>query len=52
MLKAGDHVPVIPFVEVLGNGLTEIPVQSGEIAAKFGIVRGIIEIVNVVDVAH
>jgi hypothetical protein len=26
-LNAGLHVPAIPFVEVVGNGLTAVPVQ-------------------------
>jgi hypothetical protein len=33
---AGDHVPVIPFVEVVGK-VNKAPAQNGPTAAKFGV---------------
>ena len=33
---AGDHVPVIPFVEVVGK-VKAVPAHSGPIAAKVGV---------------
>ena len=49
---AGDHVPVIPFVDVVGNvGATE-PEQKGATGAKVGVTLGFIVTVNVVAVAH
>lgn len=51
-LKAGLHVPTIPFEEVVGNGLTAVPIQYGPKAGKVGVIRGFIVMVIVVVVAH
>jgi hypothetical protein len=52
LLNAGDHVPLIPLVDVDGNGLVVVPAHKGVIAAKVGVVLGVITICNVVVVAH
>ena len=38
LFKAGDHVPVIPFVEVVGKGLKVSPLQIGDTVLKVGVV--------------
>ena len=38
----GDHVPVIPFVEVVGNAGIEAPEQYGPTDAKVGVTFGLI----------
>ena len=50
----GFHVPVIPFVEVVGNIGTDPPVQIDKLVPKLntGIRFGLIVTVNVVVVAH
>ena len=50
--KAGDQVPVIPFVEVVGNADKVAPEQIGATALKVGVIFGLTVIVNVVVVAH
>jgi hypothetical protein len=50
--KAGDQVPVIPFVEVVGNADKVAPEQIGATAVKVGVMFGLTVIVNVVVVAH
>ena len=52
MFKAGDHVPLIPLVEVVGNADKVAPEQIGETEAKVGVTFGLTVIVNVVEVAH
>ena len=49
---AGDHVPVIPLVEVVGKGDSEPPLQIGATAANVGVTLGFTVISNVVIVAH
>ena len=49
---AGDHVPVMPFVDVNGNTGATAPEQIGATAAKVGVTFGLTVTVNVVDVAH
>jgi hypothetical protein len=53
LTTAGDQVPVMPLVDVIGNtGATE-PSQIGAITAKVGVTLGVIVISNVVvAVAH
>lgn len=53
MSKTGDQVPVIPFVEVAGNGFAA-PAQIGAIALKVGTVLGgfTLTVSVVVFVAH
>lgn len=52
LLIAGDHVPVIPFVDVVGNAGIAAPEQYGPTAANVGVTFGVIVIDNVVVVAH
>jgi len=51
-LKAGLQVPTIPFEDVVGNGLTAVPIQYGPNAGKVGVIRGFIVMVIVVVEAH
>ena len=44
---AGDHVPVMPLVEVVGNAGMTVPEQIGPTAAKVGVVALTIEKVAV-----
>ncbi|MFL5743386.1 MAG: hypothetical protein ACJ751_01880 [Niastella sp.] len=50
--KAGDQVPVIPLVEVVGNADKVVPEQIGATALKVGVMFGLTVIVNVAVVAH
>ena len=50
--KAGDQVPVIPLVEVVGNGASIEPEQIAATAANVGVTLGVTVIVKVVVVAH
>ena len=52
LFKAGDHVPVIPFVEVVGKVLKVTPLQIGLMAVKVGVTLGFIVMLKVVAVAH
>ncbi len=52
LFKAGDHVPVMPFVEVVGNAVKTVPEQIGPTAAKVGVTLGFTVMVNVVGFAH
>ena len=36
LFKAGNHVPVIPLVEVVGNGDRDAPEQIAATAVKVG----------------
>jgi len=49
---AGDQVPVMPFVEVVGKAEIEAPLQYRPTAANAGVTFGSIVIVSVVVVAH
>ena len=49
---AGDHVPVIPLIEVVGKADNAAPVQIGATAAKVGVVGVFTVIDMVVVVAH
>ena len=51
LLSAGDQVPVIPLVDVVGN-VTVSPEQIGAIALNVGVVFGLTVMVNVAVVAH
>ena len=46
---AGDQVPKIPLVEVVGKGAKVSPAQIGATAAKLGVIIGLTVIVNVCD---
>ena len=50
--KAGAQVPVIPLLEVVGNGVSVAPEQIGAIAVNVGVVLVFTVIVNVAVVAH
>ena len=52
MFNAGDHVPVIPLVDVVGSGLKVSPLQIGLTAVKVGVEIGFIVIVIVVVLEH
>ena len=47
LFRAGLHVPVIPFKDVVGKGANESPAQIGSIRAKFGVTIGFTTIVSV-----
>ena len=51
-MSAGDHVPVIPLLEVVGNGVKVAPEQIGATAVNVGVMFGLTVIVKVVVVAH
>ena len=48
MSKAGDHVPVIPLVEVVGRALKLAPEQIAATASKVGVTFGFTVILSVV----
>ena len=48
----GAHVPVIPLLEVVGNGFNVPPEQIGTTALKVGVMFGLTMMVSVVVVAH
>ena len=50
--NAGDHVPVIPLLEVVGSAVSVAPEQIGATAVNVGVIFGLTVIVNVVVVAH
>ena len=52
MFSAGDQVPVIPLLDVVGNGANTAPEQMGATAANVGVIFGLTVIVRVAVVAH
>ena len=52
LFKAGDHVPLMPFVDVVGNAAIVCPLQIGVTAAKVGSTFGFTVMVKVVVLAH
>jgi len=50
--KAGVHVPVMPLLEVVGNGDKVAPEQIGAIAVNVGVMLELTVIVSVAVVAH
>ena len=52
MSNAGDQVPVMPLLDVAGNGANTAPEQIGATAVNVGLIFGLTVIVNVVVVAH
>jgi hypothetical protein len=50
--RAGVHEPVMPLLEVVGNGASVAPKQIGATAVKVGVVLLFTVIVKVVVVAH
>ena len=52
LFKAGDHVPLIPLVEVVGKADKLPPEQIGATGIKVGVTFGFTVMVKVVVVAH
>ena len=52
LFSAGDQVPVMPLVDVVGNAVRVAPEQMGATAVNVGVMLGFTVIVNVVVVAH
>ena len=52
MFNAGDQVPVMPLVEVVGRADNAAPEQIAATGAKVGVMFGFTVIVNVAVVAH
>ena len=52
LFNAGDHVPVIPLVDVVGSGLKVPPLQIGLTDVNAGTEIGFTVIVIVVVLAH
>ena len=52
MFKAGDHVPVIPLLEEVGNGDSVAPEHIAATGLNVGVTFEFTVIVNVVVVAH
>ena len=52
LFNAGDQVPVIPLVEVVGKADNVAPEQIGATAVKVGVTFRLTVIVSVVVVAH
>jgi hypothetical protein len=52
LLIAGDHVPVIPLLEVVGKGEIEAPLQNGPTALNTGVTFGVMVMVKFAEVAH
>ena len=50
--SAGAHVPVIPLLEVVGNGERMAPEHIGATAVNVGVTLGLTVMVKVVVVAH
>ena len=52
LFNAGDHVPLIPLVDVVGNADSVPPEQIGATGLKVGVTFGFTVIVNAAVVAH
>ena len=50
--RAGDHVPVIPLFDVVGNAFNVAPAQIGATALNVGVMFGLTVMVSIVVVAH
>ena len=50
--KTGDQVPVMPLVEVVGNGDNVAPEHIAATAANVGVTFGVTVMVSVVVIAH
>ena len=50
--SAGDHEPVIPLRDVVGNGVNTAPEQIAVTGLKVGVMFGFTVMVNVAVVAH
>ena len=52
LFSAGDHVPVIPFSDVVGNGANAAPEHIGATALNVGVTFAFTVIVSVAVIAH
>ena len=52
LLSAGDHEPVMPLLDVVGNADNVAPEQIGATAVNVGVTTGLTVIVKVAVVAH
>ena len=52
LFKAGTHVPLMPLLEVIGNGDNVAPEHIGATAVNAGVMLEFTAIVNVAVVAH
>ena len=52
LFNAGAHVPVIPLLDVVGNGVSVAPAQIGATALNVGVWFGLTVIVSCAVVAH
>ena len=52
LFRAGDHVPVIPSIDVVGSGDSVDPEQIAATGANVGVTFGFTVIVSVVEVAQ
>ena len=50
--NAGDQLPVMPLLDVVGNDASGVPEQIGFIAVNVGVILLLTVIVNIVVVAH
>jgi len=52
LLNTGAQVPVIPLLDVVGNGANTAPEQIAATGVNVGVMFGLIVIVKLVVVAH
>ncbi len=52
LFNAGDQVPVMPLLEVVGNADKLAPEHIGATAVNVGVIFGLTVIINVAVVAH
>ena len=52
LLSAGDHVPVMPLLDVVGNGDITVPIQTGATCVNSGVTGVLTVMVMVAVVAH
>ena len=52
LLRAGAHVPVMPLLDVVGNGVNVAPEQIGATGVNVGVAPVFTVMVKVVVVAH
>ena len=52
LLSAGDQLPVIPLLDVVGSAAKVSPEHIGVTAVKVGVTFGFTVIVSVVGLAH
>ena len=52
LFSAGDHVPVTPLLDVVGNADRAAPEQIAGTALKVGVMLGLTVMVKVAVVAH